>query len=194
MKNAHKLGTYLSYINRHSQLMSFRQQVKDQPELKIQVDLNTTRVAAQQGLLNTELKLNRLLRLYMTVHSDAPQLTSSEWDTLAEIEGILNISKDLTTLMQFENLYNGAFGQIIKHVTLQRLKSDFIPVIDMPNVTRAKVNGLSNVLMLFLLSLFLTVLLMLLVLFAIDHASRKQVRYRVHCHRPHNNSTCDFRD
>ncbi len=115
MKKAHKLGTYFSYITRHSQLMSFRQQLKDQPEIKIQVDLNTTRVAEQHGLLNTELNLNHLLRMYMSVHNDAPQLTTSEWDNIAEIEGILNISKDLTTLMQFENLYNGAYGQIITY-------------------------------------------------------------------------------
>jgi len=76
MKKAHKLGTYFSYSNRHAQLMSFRQQLRDQPEIKIQVDLNTTRVAAQHGLLNTELKLNRLLRLYMSVHNDAPQITT----------------------------------------------------------------------------------------------------------------------
>jgi hypothetical protein len=82
----------------------------------------------------------------MAVHNDAPQLTSSEWDTMAEIEDILNVSKDLTTLMQFENLYNGAFGQIIKHVTLKRLRCDSIPVIGMPNVTKAKVNTPSNVL------------------------------------------------
>jgi len=33
MKKAHKLGTYFSYSNRHAQLMTFRQQIKDQPEL-----------------------------------------------------------------------------------------------------------------------------------------------------------------
>jgi hypothetical protein len=161
MKKAHRLGTYFSYSTRHAELMSFRQQIKDQPELKIKVDLNTTRIAAQQGLLNSELKLNRLLRLYMTVHNDAPQLTISEWDSIAEIEGILNISKDLTTLMQYENIYNGAFGQIIKHVTLERLRSTFIPVIDMPNVTKAKVNA-SCIMMMMVLSLLLTVLLMLM--------------------------------
>ena len=47
---------------------------------------------------------------------------------------------DLTTLMQCENIYNGAFGHIIKHVTLERLRYSFIPVIDMPNVKKAKVN------------------------------------------------------
>ena len=78
MKKAHKLGTYFSYINRHAQLVTFRQQIKDQPKLKIQVDLNTSRVAAHQGLLNNELKLNRLLCMYMPVHNDAQQLTISE--------------------------------------------------------------------------------------------------------------------
>jgi len=139
MKKAHAVGTYFSYGNRHSKLMSFRLQVKDQPELKIQVDLNSTRVAAQHGLLYSELKLNRLLRLYMSVHADAPQLTDSEWDSIGEIEGVLNITKDLTTLMQYENLYNGAFGQIIKNVTIKRLRANFIPVIDMPKVTNSKV-------------------------------------------------------
>jgi hypothetical protein len=114
-------------------------QVKDQPEIRIKIDLNTTRVAAQHSLLHSELQLNRLLRLYMSVHNDAPQLTDSEWDSIAEIESVLNISKDLTTLMQYEHLYNGAFGQIIKHVTLKRLRADFIPVIDMLNVTNSKV-------------------------------------------------------
>jgi len=31
MKNAHKLGTYFSYNNRHSQLMSFKHHVKINP-------------------------------------------------------------------------------------------------------------------------------------------------------------------
>jgi len=106
------LGTYFSYNNRHGKLMSFRLQVKNQPEMRIQVDLNTTRVATQHGLLHSELLLNRLLRLYMSVHVDAPKFYDDDWDATAEIEGILNISKNLTTLMQYEHLYNGAFGQM----------------------------------------------------------------------------------
>jgi hypothetical protein len=110
VKKAHMLGTYFIYNTRHTQLMTFRQQIRDQPELKIKVDLNTTRGAAQHGLLNSDLKLIRLLSIYMIVHNDTPQLTISEWESIAEIEEILNISKDLTTLMQYEHIYNGAFG------------------------------------------------------------------------------------
>jgi hypothetical protein len=89
--------------------------------------------------LHSELQLNRLLRLYMCVHADTPQVTNSEWDSIVEIEGVLNVSKYLTTLMQYKPLYNGAFGQIIKHVTLKRLRASTIPVIDMPKVTYSKV-------------------------------------------------------
>ena len=171
MKKAHYLGNYFSYINRHAHLMTFRLQIKDQPELNVQVDLNTTRVAAQLGLLNNELTLNRQMRLYVTVHTDAPQLPPSKWESLAKIEGILNISKDLSILMQFEKIYNGDFGQIIKHVTLQRLRASFIPVIDMPNETKAKVNTFC-IMLVMVLWLLLTVLLMLMS-FVVDHASRK---------------------
>ncbi len=66
-------------------------------------------------------------------------MTNTEWDPIAEIEGVLNISKDLTILMQYGHLYNGAFGQIIKHVTLKRLRASSIPVIGMPKVTTSKV-------------------------------------------------------
>ena len=73
------------------------------------------------------------------MHSDAPQIIDSEWDSIAEIEGVLNISKDRTTLMLYEHLYNGAFGQINKHVTVKQLGASYIPVINMPNVTNSKV-------------------------------------------------------
>ncbi len=82
-------------------LMFFRMQVKDQPEIGIKEDLNTTRVAAQHSLLHYELLLDRLLRSYTSVHDDAPHIIDSGWDSIAEIEGVLIISTDLTTLMQY---------------------------------------------------------------------------------------------
>jgi hypothetical protein len=67
--------------------------------------------------------------------------------------------------MQFENHYNWAFEQIIKHATLQRLKSDFIPVIDMGNVTKIEVNALDNAIMISLSRLLATNPIVLLFLF-----------------------------
>ena len=85
MKKAHSLGTHFSYNNRHEKLISFRMQVKERvhPEIRIKVDLNTTRNAAHHNLLHPELQLNRLLRVYMSVHNDTPQMTDAEWDSIA---------------------------------------------------------------------------------------------------------------
>ena len=51
------------------------------------------------------------------------KLTANEWQELCEIESILNISKDLTTWMQLEQAYTSAYGTVIKHITLQKLRS-----------------------------------------------------------------------
>ena len=84
--------------------------------------------------------MNRLLRVYMSVHTDTPQMTTyAERDSIAKIEGVLNISKELTILLQYEHLYNGAIGQIMKHFTLKRLRASTILVIGMPKVTNSKV-------------------------------------------------------
>ena len=50
MKLAHKLGTYFSYSNRLDVLHVIAKSIAV-PQIRIQVDLNGTRVAAQHGLL-----------------------------------------------------------------------------------------------------------------------------------------------
>ena len=135
MKKAHSVGTHFSYLNRQAVLMSFRKQMPDQPAIKVKVDLNGTRVATQHGLLHSLMRLNRLLRMYMAATPDAPYLSDVDWVTLSEIESVLNISKSLTTLMQYETKYNGAFGQVIKHIlTIELLRADHIVVVDMHKV------------------------------------------------------------
>jgi len=34
----------------------------------------------------------------------------SEWKYLSEIEGVLNLTKECTSLMQYEQLYTASFG------------------------------------------------------------------------------------
>ena len=68
MKKAHAVGVHFSYSNRMTTLLAFRGSIPNQPQIKIQVDLNGTRVAAQHGLLYCELRLNRLLRVYMAAN------------------------------------------------------------------------------------------------------------------------------
>jgi hypothetical protein len=64
VQRAHKLGTYFGYSTRAHDLSAVGKAVGNCPDLKIQVDYNTTRIAAVHGLLYSELRLNRALKAY----------------------------------------------------------------------------------------------------------------------------------
>ena len=114
MKKAHDLAVHFSYGTRQKDLLHFSTIVQNQPTIKLQVDLNGTRVAAQHSLLYSELRMNRCLKMYITAKPGliAHPPSEEEWKSLAEIEGILDITKWCTTLMQYEQLYTAAFGQV----------------------------------------------------------------------------------
>lgn len=137
MKKAHAVGVHFSYSNRMSALLAFRASIPNQPDIKIQVDLNGTRVAAQHGLLYSEMRLNRLLRVYMTANrlDGMPYLNEQEWVSLSEFEAVLDITKSCTTTMQYEELFTAAFNILIKQMTLRRLRLPQILVVDMEKVT-----------------------------------------------------------
>ncbi len=82
--------------------------------LLLQVDLNGTRVAAQHSLLFSEMRLNRLLKTYVMSKPEAIANPPSEeeWISMSEIEGVLNITKWCTSLMQYEQLFTAAYGQV----------------------------------------------------------------------------------
>ena len=114
MKKAHALAVHFIYSNRQHDLIDFGNVIPNQPTIKLQVDLNGTRVAPQHNLLFSELRMNRLLKTYMaSKHGTiANPLVQTEWSCISEIEGILNITKWCTSLMQYEQLYMSAFGQV----------------------------------------------------------------------------------
>ena len=101
MKKAHALAVHFSYNNRLKALFEFGNIMPNQPMIKLQVDLNGTRVAAQHSLMFSELRMNRLLKTYITSKPDAisDPIDEFEWKSLAEIEGVLNITKWCTSLM-----------------------------------------------------------------------------------------------
>ena len=51
LKKAHALAVHFSYGNRHKDLLHYSTLVQNQPGIKLHVDLNSTRVAAQHSLL-----------------------------------------------------------------------------------------------------------------------------------------------
>ena len=104
------------------------------PDIKIQVDYNTTRIAAVHGLLHSELRLNRALRAYEVQFNPGWAFKADDWQAVAEFEGVLNCTKVTSTLAQRERGFNGAFTPLIKTLALTKLRADELYVIDMPNV------------------------------------------------------------
>jgi hypothetical protein len=109
-----KMGTYFSYGTRHSELIEIGQKNEPQrvPGIKVQIDLNGTRVAAKHGLVFSLLRLSRALKVYaITKEAEIKSVWSfsnEDWETLAEFEAVLNVTKMTTSMAQYEKLYTGA--------------------------------------------------------------------------------------
>jgi len=61
VNRAHKMGTHFGYSTRQEELERIAKMLSDVPVIRIQVDYNTTRIAAVHGLLFSELRLARAL-------------------------------------------------------------------------------------------------------------------------------------
>eukprot|EP00854_Cymbomonas_tetramitiformis_P031186 gene31186-39149_t len=120
MKSAHDMGVHFSYGTRHDSLMAIiGATIGKVPPIKIQVDLNTTRVAAQHSLLHSELRLNRALKSYWASEQpSAWSMSEAQWNTLAEFGGVLSITKRTTANVQLENAMTGSYGALIKGLTM----------------------------------------------------------------------------
>jgi hypothetical protein len=135
VQKAHKLGAYFGYGSRAEQLTEIGKTVGGVPDIKIQVDYNTTRIAAVHGLLYSELRLNRGLRMYELQLNPGWGFKDEDWQGVAEFEAVLECTRVTSTLAQKESGYNGAFTPLIKSLALSKLRADEVFVIDMPKVT-----------------------------------------------------------
>ena len=136
MTCAHDLAVHFSYSKRHSQLLEFRAHIVSQPSIKLAVDHNRTRVAARHSLLYSEMRMNRLLKSYIAAQKNNIQnIPESKWLHMNEFEGILDITRKCTTLVQYEQLYTAAYQLPIKQMTMLGLRSDEVKVVDMGKVT-----------------------------------------------------------
>jgi hypothetical protein len=131
---AHKLGAYFGYSTRLEQLEEVGNTLGGVPKIKIQVDYNTTRIAAVHGLLYSELRLNRGLRQYELQFNPGWSFKAEDWQGVAEFEAVLNCTKVTSTLAQREKGFMGAYTPLIKSLALTKLRADVVYVIDMPNV------------------------------------------------------------
>ncbi|KAK3270774.1 hypothetical protein CYMTET_20841 [Cymbomonas tetramitiformis] len=142
MKSLHAMGVYFSYSNRFDGLCKLGASV-DAPQTRLQVDLNTTRVAAQHGLVHSELRMYKALSLYQAVNKPSWALSDDQWVGAAEVEATLCITKTTTTCCQYEKVFAGAYGALIKGTTMNNLRAGHLDIVDVHKVS--KTGGLPRI-------------------------------------------------
>ena len=70
--------------------------------------------------------------------SKLKQLSEEKWKNWMGIEGVLAISKILTTLSLFEKKLTAAYGPLLKQMTYTRLRADTIQVIYIEKAEKIK--------------------------------------------------------
>jgi len=105
----------------------------DIPDVKVQVDHNDTRVAARHGLLLSSLRMKKAMELYSLDHHPENWPDTYDWKVAREFEGVLNISRALTTIAQYESKYNAAYGPVVKLMVYKNLNAPKINVVDCNN-------------------------------------------------------------
>ncbi|KAG8466742.1 hypothetical protein KFE25_008121 [Diacronema lutheri] len=119
------------------------------PEIKLAVDLTTTRVASRLMLLKSVVRMERPLATHMLLNSvvrmerplathmsqfdqvkdTCPQLTDVQWQTAREFEAVLNQTKHLTTLAQKEKMFVGPYVPLVLLKLEAALKSNQLAII-----------------------------------------------------------------
>ena len=134
MQRAHKLGAYFGYSTRLEHWSAVGKTLGNVPDIKIQVDYNTTRIAAVHGLLHSELRLNRGLRAYELQFNPGWAFKADDWQAVAEFEACSTAPRSRAPWRSGRRGFNGAYTPLIKTLALTKLRADVVYVIDMPNV------------------------------------------------------------
>jgi hypothetical protein len=137
MVRAHKMAAFFSWGSRQNALSDIAKGslISPSPNTKLQLDLNTTRVASEHGLLHSILRMSRSLKVYHVTNPGLLVIKDGDWVSWAEFEAVLFITQTITKLAQFEKLYMAAFAPIIKAAVYSKLCAPTIKVIDLDAVT-----------------------------------------------------------
>ena len=136
VSRAHKMGTYFGYSNRQNELEQVCKELGDVATVRIQVDFNSTRIAAVHGLLYSEIRLNRGLKAYELKHKPGWAFKGEDWVYARDFEGVLNATRLTSTLAQVEKDYMGAYTCLIKSMALTKLRAPTMQLIDIDAVTK----------------------------------------------------------
>lgn len=80
MARMRDMREYFSYFNRHDELMACARDVKA-AMIRIQLDVNETRMSAKHGLLHSICRLNKALKLFQMKNDVYWGISSTEWET-----------------------------------------------------------------------------------------------------------------
>jgi hypothetical protein len=133
----HDVAKEYSYGTRCSQLLDCCED-EGCPQIKPQLDLNTTRVAAQHTLLRTNLRIHKDHNRYVVKngkekHVQKLEVTSSEWNAVAEMEATLSLVSQLTIISQHERAWTGAFYTIVsRRLIMHKPVGRANPAVDLP--------------------------------------------------------------
>ena len=135
-EQAHKLGVHFSYSGRFNQLKKVGETMGYRSLTRIELDLNNTRVAAKTKLLCSICRNIDTIKVYFQMFQNTfPDLEKMDFSEsfighMREFEGILEISRVITTLAQYEKIANRAMGPVLKLKLLKDLRAPKIALID----------------------------------------------------------------
>ena len=112
IKMMREWAKHFVYENRRNELHTACDYVHPPaPKLKICIDKSKTRIAATKEMLTPMIRMHRGLKAHRDQHRDAQvcQVNDGSIKSAAELEGILWVTKKMTTLAQHERACNGGF-------------------------------------------------------------------------------------
>ncbi|KAK3260441.1 hypothetical protein CYMTET_30596 [Cymbomonas tetramitiformis] len=142
-RTGHPLKTLVSSMIADRAAKGVAESCELEMETRLHVELNTTRVAAQHGLVHSELRMYKALSLYQVVNKPSWALSDDQWVGAAEVEATLCITKTTTTCCQYEKVFAGAYGALIKGTTMNNLRAGYLDIVDVQKVS--KTGGLPRI-------------------------------------------------
>ena len=137
----HDVAKYFSYSTRLDDLHKKGREAEiDFAAVKPKIDHNGTRVAAQYFLFKNNLRLNKALQHFGDVvpaSSKFPKILMHEWELASGIFGVLDITRLLCTVSQYEDKYVGGYGPYLQTCVYDKLREDSLKIVDFQNVTKS---------------------------------------------------------
>mmetsp|Transcript_17236 Transcript_17236/g.53587 ORF Transcript_17236/g.53587 Transcript_17236/m.53587 type:complete len:466 (-) Transcript_17236:97-1494(-) len=134
-----ELGELIGQASTQTLVLHDMARVLKAPEIKLAIDLNTTRVASRLMLLNSVVRMERPLATHMSqfdqVKDTCPQLSDEQRQTARGFEAVLNQTKHLTTLAQKEKMCVGPHVPLVLLKLEAALKSNQLAIIKRDKVS-----------------------------------------------------------